>query len=65
LKSNRRNDRISHGYSVFSAGPADLAALLAYIDNQDEHHQMWIFNDEYRRFLKQHAVAFDECYVRD
>jgi len=50
---------------VFSAGPADLAALLAYIDNQDEHHQMWIFNDEYRRFLKQHAVAFDECYVRD
>jgi len=27
------------GCGVCSAGPADLAALLAYIDNQDKHHQ--------------------------
>lgn len=26
------------GYGVFSVGPSDLDALLAYIDRQEEHH---------------------------
>jgi len=52
-------------YGVFSAGPADLAALLAYIDKQDEHHQTRAFEDEYRRFLKKYAAAFDERFVCD
>jgi len=53
------------GYGVFSAGPADLAALLAYIDDQDEHHQTRRFEDEYRQFLREYSVAFDERYVWD
>jgi putative transposase len=53
------------GYGVFSVGPRDLDALLAYIDNQEAHHQTRTFQDEYRAFLKKYQVAFDERYVWD
>ncbi len=53
------------GYGVFSVGPADRDALLAYIDNQEEHHRTRTFQDEYRAFLTKYGVAFDENYVWD
>ena len=53
------------GYGVFSVGPADLAALLAYIDNQEEHHRTKTFEDEYRVFLTNHGITYDERYVWD
>jgi len=46
-------------------GPSDLDALLAYIDNQEEHHRTQTFQDEYRTFLKKYRVAYDERYVWD
>jgi REP element-mobilizing transposase RayT len=53
------------GYGVFSVGPADLDALLRYIDNQEEHHRTKSFQEEYRTFLKKYAVTYDERYVWD
>ena len=53
------------GYGAFSVGPTDLDALLAYIDNQEEHHRTKTFQDEYRIFLAKHGVEFDERYVWD
>lgn len=53
------------GYGVFSVGPSDLDALLAYIDRQEEHHRTRTFQDEYRMFLTKYGVAFDERYVWD
>ncbi len=53
------------GYGAFSVGPADLEALLAYIDEQEEHHRTRTFQDEYRMFLRKYAVEFDERYVWD
>ena len=53
------------GYGVFSVGPSDRDALLAYIDNQEEHHRVRTFQDEYRAFLTKYAVAYDERYVWD
>ena len=53
------------GYGVFSVGPSDLNALLAYIDNQEEHHRTRTFQDEYRAFLTKYAVTYDERYVWD
>ena len=53
------------GYGVFSVGPADLDALLAYIANQEKHHQTRTFQDEYRTFLTKYRVTFDERYVWD
>ena len=53
------------GYGVFSVGPADLDALLAYIDNQEEHHRTKTFQDEYRVFLTRYGITYDERYVWD
>jgi REP element-mobilizing transposase RayT len=53
------------GYGAFSIGPTDLDALLAYIDDQEEHHRTKTFQDEYRAFLTKHGVAYDERYVWD
>lgn len=53
------------GYGVFSVSPKDTDALLAYIDNQIEHHKTHTFQDEYRGFLKKYGIHFDERYVWD
>jgi len=53
------------GYGVFSVGPADLGALLTYIDDQEEHHKTYTFQEEYRAFLKKYRIAHDERYVWD
>lgn len=53
------------GYGWFSVGPRGLEAARAYVDGQKAHHQKESFQDEYRRFLRQYEVDFDECYVWD
>ncbi|RYD19715.1 MAG: IS200/IS605 family transposase [Verrucomicrobiaceae bacterium] len=53
------------GYGAFSIGPKDLEAVLAYIDGQEEHHKTRTFQDEYRQFLRQYGIGFDERYVWD
>ena len=51
------------GYGVFSLGASQLAVLTSYIDQQEEHHRVRGFQEEYRDFLKQHGVAYDDRYV--
>jgi putative transposase len=53
------------GYGAFSVSPGKVGALLAYIDQQEEHHRRCTFQEEYRRFLTQYGVAYDERYVWD
>lgn len=53
------------GYGVFSVGPQDLPALVAYIDDQEQHHRVKTFQEEYRMFLQKYAVDYDEAYVWD
>jgi REP element-mobilizing transposase RayT len=53
------------GYGAFSVGPADLSALIDYIDTQEMHHQQQSFQDEFRAFLKKYGVEFDERYLWD
>ena len=53
------------GYGAFSVGPADLNALIAYIDGQEEHHRARSFKEEYRAFLTKYGIEFDERYVWD
>jgi len=53
------------GYGCFSVGPSDLDALCAYIDNQEEHHRIRTFQEEYRMFLNKYGVKYDETYVWD
>ncbi len=53
------------GYGAFSVSPSQLDAALAYVDNQEEHHRVRSFQEEYRDFLKKHGVECDERYVWD
>jgi len=53
------------GYGAFSVGPKDLNALIAYIDAQQAHHAKQSFKDEFRAFLRQYGVEFDERYLWD
>ncbi len=53
------------GYGCFSVGPSDLDALIKYIDEQESHHAVRSFQDEFRLFLNKYGVAFDEAYVWD
>jgi REP element-mobilizing transposase RayT len=53
------------GYGVFSVGPADREALIAYIDRQEAHHQKQSFQDEFRGFLRKYGMEVDEKYLWD
>jgi REP element-mobilizing transposase RayT len=53
------------GYGAFSVGPADLNALIRYIDTQEAHHKKQTFQDELRAFLKRYGMECDERYLWD
>ncbi len=53
------------GYGAFSVSQANLADVIRYIENQEEHHRRVTFQDEYRAFLKEYGIAYDERYVWD
>ena len=53
------------GYGAFSVSRNDLNDLLAYIDNQEEHHRIRTFEEEYLALLDDHGVKYDKRYVWD
>ena len=53
------------GYAAFSVSQSNLADVIRYIENQEEHHKRVTFQDEYRAFLKAYGMEYDERYVWD
>lgn len=53
------------GYGAFSVNPREVDVVKKYIQTQKEHHSKKTFQDEYRAFLKQYNVPYDERYVWD
>ncbi|WP_162030033.1 MULTISPECIES: IS200/IS605 family transposase [unclassified Lentimonas] len=53
------------GYGAFSVSVSQLPVIVAYIENQEAHHQVRRFQDEYVSMLQKHAVDYDERYVWD
>jgi putative transposase len=51
------------GYGAFSISPKDLDAVIHYSEHQEEHHKKVSFQDEFRKFLKQYKMDYDEDYV--
>ena len=45
--------------------PAEVDAVAAYMEGQEEQHRVVSFQDEYRRFLKEYEVEYEERYVWD
>lgn len=54
-----------NGYGAFSVNPTDIARVIAYIENQEEHHRKKTFQNEYKAFLKKYKVEYDERYIWD
>ena len=54
-----------NGYGGFSVHPVQVNAVKDYISTQEEHHKKLSYKDEYRTFLKEYNINFDERYVWD
>lgn len=51
------------GYGVFSYSQSQIDSVYKYIQNQEEHHKIQTFRDEYIEFLKKFKVEYDEHYI--
>jgi len=54
-----------NGYGVFSVGQSEVERVRQYIVGQEDHHKKRTFQDEYRSFLKEYGVNYDDRYVWD
>lgn len=52
-----------HGYGAFSVNPKQLDVVRNYIANQEVHHKTLSFKEEYRKFLKDYNVDYNERFV--
>ncbi len=53
------------GYGVFSVSESLIEVVKEYIQNQEEHHRKKTFKEEYRQFLKENGIPYDERYIWD
>lgn len=51
------------GYGAFSYSKKDVPEVIRYIQNQEAHHKNITFLDEYRDFLKEFEIEYDEQYL--
>ena len=51
------------GYGVFSYNRKDVSIVFKYIQNQEEHHRMKSFIEEYLELLEEFGVDYDEKYI--
>ena len=54
-----------NGYGAFSVNPSQVNIVIAYIENQKEHHKRRSFQDVYRAILRKYKVEYDERYIWD
>ncbi len=55
--------RWQEGYGAFSYEKEKISVVAAYIGNQVLHHQKKRFLEEYREFLDNFKIEFDERYL--
>ena len=63
LSAELTNFAWQEGYGAFSISPKDLDTVIHYIAQQEEHHKKVTFQDEFRKFLNQYQMEYDENYV--
>lgn len=51
------------GYGAFTYTIKQKDVLIEYVKNQEEHHKVKTFEEEYLEFLKEHEVDFDRRYL--
>jgi REP element-mobilizing transposase RayT len=53
------------GYAAASVSAWDYEGVIRYIQSQAEHHRKFDFKTEYRKFLEENGIEYDEEYVWD
>jgi len=53
------------GYGAFSYSHSQVPIIYNYILNQEQHHHKKSFQEEYREFMKEFEIDFDEKYLFD
>lgn len=53
------------GYGAFSVSESNVEAVADYIRQQEEHHRVKTFQEEFREFLSKNKIDYDERYVWD
>ena len=51
------------GYGAFCVSPSLLKKTIHYIETQEQHHHEESVRDEFKRFLKENGIEFDERYL--
>ncbi len=51
------------GFGAFSYGHSQLGNIIKYIENQEEHHKIRTFKEEYIAFLKLFNIDFKNEYL--
>jgi len=51
------------GFGAFSYAQSQLDTVIAYIDNQEQHHRKKTFKDEYLDLLRKFNIEYDEKYL--
>ena len=51
------------GFGAFSYSQSQIDNVVQYIRNQDEHHRMRTFREEYVSLLKAFGVNYDDRYI--
>lgn len=51
------------GFGAFSYSKKEVPKIINYIKNQENHHRVKTFKEEYAKFLKDFEVDYDERYI--
>ena len=51
------------GYGGFTYSFKDKDQLIEYVKNQEQHHKVKSFKDEFIELLQEHGIQFDEKYL--
>jgi putative transposase len=54
-----------NGYGAFSVNYKGVEAVAQYIRNQHAHHNKQSFQDEFRAYMAEYEMEYDERYVWD
>jgi REP-associated tyrosine transposase len=53
----KRDFKWQEGYAAFSVSLSNLPAVMAYIENQEEHHRKFDFAAEWKLLLEKHGIV--------
>jgi len=53
------------GFGAFTVSYSLVDSVVEYVRNQEEHHRVKTFQEEYIEFLKRHDIEFEPKYLFD